>query len=120
MDNITVTFNTILQLFGAIAVVGGGVKILVNLFNPFRNLKAEVEAIRGFLDRDNQRLKEGDKRMKELDEKIDKLDDAMSEVGLAMSELMEHMISGNDVDELRKRQKRLNEYFYKGKEKEHE
>ena len=46
MDNITITFNTILQLFGAIAVIGGGIKILVGMFNPFRDLKAEVEKIR--------------------------------------------------------------------------
>jgi predicted nuclease with TOPRIM domain len=120
MDNITITFNTILQLFGAIAVVGGGVKILVGMFSPFRELKAEIESIKDKLHNDNERLKKGDIKLEEIDKRLDAQDEALAMLGLSLSELMNHMLTGNDTDALKKRQKELNRYFYKRKEKEHE
>lgn len=116
MDNVTITFNTILQLFGAIAVVGGGVKIIISMFNPFKELKAEVERLKGKASGIDGRLKDGDNKMHELDAKIDRLDEGMSIIGLAMCEMINHTVTGNDVDELKEQQKKLNEFFYIGKE----
>ena len=118
MDNITITFNTILQLFGAIAVIGGGVKILVGMFNPFRELKSEVDKMREKLHNDDERLLKGDKRLEEIDKRLDAQDEALAMLGLSLSELMNHMLTGNDADALKKRQEELNLYFYKRKEKD--
>ena len=116
MENVTITFNTLLQLFGAVAVVGGGLKIIISMFNPFRELKAEVNNIKGFLEDEKKRLKDGDKKMDYLDKRMDKMDEALSVLGLSMSEMINHMLTGNDEEALREQQRKLNEYFYKGKE----
>ena len=115
MENITVTFNTMLQLFGAIAVIGGGIKIIVSLFSPFRDLKTEMEKIMGFLAKDKERLDEGEDRMDNLGERMDRIDEALSVLGLAVSEMINHQVTGNDAEELKKQQKKLNEYFYNKK-----
>lgn len=120
MENVTITFNTILQLFGAVAVVGGGVKVLVSLFNPFRELKSQVDFVKGKLANDYERLERGDEKMKELDEKIDKLDEGMSLIGMSVSEMINHMATGNDIEELKRRKKELDSFFYNGKECHHE
>ena len=116
MENVTITFNTILQLFGALAVVGGGVKIIIGMFAPYRAIKAEIEKIMSFLAKDKQRLEDGEERMEDLSKRIDKINDGLSVLGLAVSEMINHQVTGNDTEELKKHQKTLNEYFYKRKE----
>ena len=107
-----VTFDDVLELFGIIAVIGGGMKYLVSLLDPFKRLKSEVGTIKDFLKNDKQRLDEGDARMKAIDDKIERQDKALAVIGLAVSEMINHQITGNDVDALKKRQNELDEFFY--------
>ena len=112
-----ININDLLQLFGMIAIIGGGMKYLVSLLDPFRKLKSEVGAIKDYLTKDKQRLDEGDEKMKAIDKKIEKQDKALAVIGLAVSEMINHQITGNDVDALKKRQSELDEFFYNnGKE----
>ena len=112
-----ISFNDLLQLFGMIAIIGGGMKYLVSLLDPFRKLKSEVGAIKDYLTKDKQRLDEGDEKMKAIDKKIEKQDKALAVIGLAVSEMINHQITGNDVSALKERQRELDEFFYgNGKE----
>lgn len=112
-----ISINDLLQLFGMIAIIGGGMKYLVSLLDPFRKLKSEVGAIKDYLTKDKQRLDEGDEKMKAIDKKIERQDKALAVIGLAVSEMINHQITGNDVDALKKRQSELDEFFYNnGKE----
>ena len=112
-----ISINDLLQLFGMIAIIGGGMKYLVSLLDPFRKLKAEVGAIKDYLTKDKQRLDEGDEKVKAIDKKIERQDKALAVIGLAVSEMINHQITGNDVSALKERQRELDEFFYgNGKE----
>ena len=112
-----ISINDLLQLFGMIAIIGGGMKYLVSLLDPFRKLKSEVGAIKDYLTKDKQRLDEGDEKMKAIDKKIERQDKALAVIGLAVSEMINHQITGNDVSALKERQRELDEFFYgNGKE----
>ena len=112
-----ISINDLLQLFGMIAIIGGGMKYLVSLLDPFRKLKSEVGAIKDYLTKDKQRLDEGDEKMKSIDKKIERQDKALAVIGLAVSEMINHQITGNDVSALKERQRELDEFFYgNGKE----
>ena len=42
MNDIQVTFQTILAFFGALAVIAGGVKVIAQMFSPFNDLMVRV------------------------------------------------------------------------------
>ena len=100
MENIEITYNTILQIFGAIAVIGGGVKIIISSLSPFREMKKHDE----LFDKDNRRLKE-------VEDSLNRIEDSQRVQGKALMELLNHIITGNDVDKLKKKHDDLVEYY---------
>ena len=42
MENLSVTWETALAIFGGVAVIAGGVKVIANLFSPYKKLKAQA------------------------------------------------------------------------------
>lgn len=88
MQNIEITFTTILEFFGAIAVIGGGVKIIVSSLNPFKEVKAKV--------------KKHDEQLEELDKSLDRIEKEQKVQGKALMVLINHIVTGNDVDKLKK------------------
>lgn len=107
--DIQVTWQTLLAVAGGFVLLAQAGRIIINMFNPIRELQKKQERQEGFLAADKERL---DK----LDKAIDRLDEALSLLGLAVSDLINHEITGNDSDRLKQTQKKLNEYFYRGKE----
>ena len=89
MENIEITFNTILQLFGAIAVLGGGVKIIVSALSPYRDLK--------------ERMKKVEAKAQGVEQALNRIEDAQKLQGRALMELLNHMITGNDIEALKDR-----------------
>lgn len=89
MENIEITFNTILQLFGAIAVLGGGIKIIVSALSPFRDLK--------------ERMKKVESRTQGVEQALNRIEDAQKLQGRALMELLNHIITGNDIEALKDR-----------------
>lgn len=89
MENIEITFNTILQLFGAIAVLGGGVKIIVSALSPYRDLK--------------ERMKKVETKTQGVEQALNRIEDAQKLQGRALMELLNHMITGNDIEALKDR-----------------
>lgn len=95
MQNIEITFTTLLAFFGAIAVVGGGVKIIVSALNPFKEVKAKVKE-------HEDRFKKETNRLEELDESLDRIEKEQKVQGKALMVLINHLVTGNDVDKLKK------------------
>lgn len=89
MENIEITFNTILQLFGAIAVLGGGIKIIVSALSPYRDLK--------------ERMKKAESKTQGVEQALNRIEDAQKIQGRALMELLNHMITGNDIEALKDR-----------------
>lgn len=97
MENIEITFNTILQLFGAIAVLGGGIKIIVSAISPYRDLK--------------ERMKKAETKEEGIDQSLKRIEDAQKIQGKALMELLNHIITGNDVDALKEKYDELVEHY---------
>ena len=89
MENIEITFNTILQLFGAIAVLGGGIKIIISALSPYRDLK--------------ERMKKAESKTQGVEQALNRIEDAQKIQGRALMELLNHMITGNDIEALKDR-----------------
>lgn len=89
MENIEITFNTILQLFGAIAVLGGGIKIIVSALSPYRDLK--------------ERMKKAESKTQGVEQALNRIEDAQKIQGRALMELLNHLITGNDIEALKDR-----------------
>lgn len=89
MENIEITFNTILQLFGAIAVLGGGIKIIVSALSPYRDLK--------------ERMKKAESKTQGVEQALNRIEDAQKIQGRALMELLNHIITGNDIEALKDR-----------------
>ncbi len=89
MENIEITFNTILQLFGAIAVLGGGIKIIISALSPYKDLR--------------ERMKKSESKAGEIDSALKRIEDSQKVQGKALMELLNHTITGNDVEALKDR-----------------
>lgn len=104
MENIEITYNTILQFFGAIAVIGGGVKLIISALNPFKEVTAKLKKHDEFFDKDN-------KRLEELDESLDRIEEEQKVQGKALMVLINHIITGNDTEKLKKTYQDMVEHY---------
>lgn len=107
--DLQVTWETLLALAGGFVLLAQAVRIIINMFNPIQEIRRKQEKQEAFLASDKERL---DK----LDKAIERLDDALSMLGLAVGDLIDHEVTGNGDDKLMATRKKLNEFFYKGKE----
>lgn len=88
MESIEITFKTILEFFGVLAVIGGGVKIIVSALNPFKEV--------------NGKVKNHDEKFKELDDSLDRIEKEQKMQGKALMVLINHLVTGNDIEKLKK------------------
>lgn len=94
MTNIEITFDTILAGFGALAIIGGGVKIIIQTFSPFRNLKDRVAKCEVRLDKHDEFLSNDKTALTELKN----LSKENLKVNIA---LLNHFIEGNGIDKMK-------------------
>lgn len=104
--NIELTIQTILELFGALAIIAGGVKAISYLANPFRQIKDRLE-------RHDELFGKDKRAIENLQQSTQKSEEKINAIGLAISELINHEITGNDIDSLKQRQRELNELLLK-------
>lgn len=88
MNNIEITFTTILEFFGVLAVVGGGVRIIVSALNPFKEV--------------NGKVKKHEEKFKEFDDSLERIEKEQKVQGKALMVLINHIVTGNDVEKLKK------------------
>lgn len=97
MGNIEITYNTILQIFGAIAVIGGGIKIIITALSPYRDLKEKV--------------KKQAEKIKGVESALERIEESQRVQGKALMELLNHIITGNDIDKLKERHEDLVDHY---------
>ncbi|GHU83050.1 hypothetical protein FACS1894196_2320 [Clostridia bacterium] len=87
-ENLQITWETLLAVCGGIAVVASGARGIVRLFNPFHDLRGQVNRHTVLLERDNRR--------------IAREEESTKVIMRAMFALLNHEITGNSVDELKR------------------
>lgn len=97
MANIEITYNTILQLFGAIAIVGSGIKIIISALSPYRDLKDKV--------------KKQAEKIAGVESTLERIEESQRVQGKALMELLNHIITGNDIDKLKERHDELVDHY---------
>ena len=113
MDTIIAfTPSQVMALCSAIVVLSGAVHVLINLFlrvsAPNKLQNSRISAVEGRLDGHDDLLKKDLERLKTLDE-------ANRVTQKAILALLSHGIDGNDVDDLRKAKKELENYLIEKK-----
>ena len=94
MIDIQVTFQTILAFFGALAVIAGGVKVIVQMFSPFKELRGRVGVC-------EKRLDEHDTYLKSDKDTIADIKNLSRENLRANIALLNHFIDGNGIDKMK-------------------
>ena len=97
MENLSVTWETALAIFGGVAVIAGGVKVIANLFSPYKKLKAQTDEHDRKLEKDYQRLTD--------------LEEENRAFARALLALLDHEITGNSVDKLKDARAALQTYL---------
>ncbi len=94
-ENLHITWTTLLAFFGALSVIAGGVKVVLQLFTPFKEIRAELSEHKIRLDKHDEFLHNDKGAIAEL--QAMSRDNAL--VNLAM---LNHWIDGNGTDEMKK------------------
>lgn len=100
MDISHLSFDAILELFGVIAIIGGGAKMIIEATSPFKKITNHMRETDMKLDNDNKRFKELEQGQKELKDTVN----AQSKLLVQMAE---HLITGNDVEKLKEKKDEL-------------
>ena len=94
------TFDAILEFFGAVAILGGGMKMILSATSPFKSIKERLSGAEMKLDNDNKRFKEIEKNYKELK-------DMLNANSKLLIQITEHILTGNDTDKLKEKRDEL-------------
>jgi hypothetical protein len=119
-----ISLDQLLQLLGTVAVVVTGIKALQFLFSltPTGKLKLQVEANTKHLAEDFERFKTIDKKITDIEFKLEtadkqraeesqKLNASLNMIGTSVASILNHMIDGNGVDEMKEERDRLTSHF---------
>ena len=100
MNDILTTGQVILQFFGAVAIIGGGWKVIAEWLKPNKELKEKVH--------------EMDDRLNDGQNKFDKIEKTLNAQSVLLIEISNHLITGNDKDALKKKSDELLDVITKG------
>ena len=89
----SVTLETLLATFGAIAIFGAGISWITKLLDPFKELKKVVEGHSEMLGNDKGKLDN-------IEHSLERLEQQNGVIYATMLEMLNHMITGNDISRL--------------------
>lgn len=89
----SVTLETLLAAFGAVAIFGAGVSWLAKLLDPFKELQKKVEEHTSMLGNDKGKLDN-------IENTLERLEQQNGVIYSTMLEMLNHMITGNDISKL--------------------
>ena len=107
-EQITINLQTLIAWLAFIGILGGAVMYIKKgaspFLAPFRRMERKMQDHDGYLKKDKEKLEEHDKAIKEIsaDNKA---------ICKALLLLMEHAVTGNSVDKLKKGKQELQEYL---------
>lgn len=93
--------ESFLKLCGILGIVAGSVKAIVYFTTPYRSITRKLKRHSEFFANDKRALED-------LEKKVYYEKECINAIGMAISELINHEITGNDVEELKARQRELN------------
>lgn len=96
-DQIVIFFNTLLKLAGSIAVIYGGVNVIIKIFTPYKKLNDTVE--------DHTDV------IQSYDKRLEYLEDANKLSLRCMLSLIDHQITGNGVNSMSAVRKDIEEFL---------
>lgn len=96
LSHLHITFQTILAFFGAVAIIGGGIKLILEATTPFKNLIKRQDSMDKKLDNDNRRFQDLEKEFKEMKE-------LLNANNKLLIQLTEHILSGNNLEKLKEK-----------------
>lgn len=99
--DINLMFESFLKLCGVLGIIAGLVRAIVYLATPYRKVSNKIKRHDEFFANDKRTLEE-------LKIQVHYEKECINAIGLAIAELINHEISGNDIRELKDRQRELN------------
>lgn len=107
-EQITINLQTLIAWCAFIGVLGGAIVYIKKgagpILAPFRRVENKVKSHEQYLHNDKEKLEEHDKAIKEISE-----DNKV--ICKALLLLMEHAVTGNSVEKLKKGKQELQEYL---------
>lgn len=103
-NDIMITVKTALALFGAIAIIGGGVSVVAKMFSPFKKLKETVDA-------HDKKLKDGCLRMDNIDDSMHLVEESNKVICKSLLVLLNHEVTGNGIDKLKEQRDTLEQFL---------
>ncbi len=94
MENLQITWTTILAFFGALSVIAGGVKVIIQMFAPFKEIKKTLLE-------HTQQLKKHDELLHNDKDALDSLRSLQRENMRVNVALLNHFIEGNGIDKMK-------------------
>ena len=94
MENIAITWTTLLAFFGALSVIAGGVKVIIQMFTPFKE-------IRKTLHEHGDRLDKHDELLNKDKTALDDLKNMSRENTRVNIALLNHFIEGNGIEHMK-------------------
>ena len=92
-NSIVITGGVILAFFGAITIIGNGIKVIKEWYDPMAKLTERCEKL--------------EERADETDLKYEKLENVLNAQSRLLVEITNHLITGNDVDKLKEKRDEL-------------
>ena len=102
--DLIITFQTLFAIFGGITAVVAGISAITKMFNPFKELKAKVEA-------HDESLKMGNRKFEMLERELESQGKMQREICKSLIVIMNHEITGNSVDKLKAQQEELQKFL---------
>lgn len=104
VNNISITFQTLLAMFGAITAIVAGVSAISKMFSPFKELKEKV------LQHDES-LKMGNRKFETLETELENQGRMQREICKSLIVIMNHEVTGNSIDKLKLQQEELQKFL---------
>lgn len=105
-----VTWQTLLA-------IAGGLIVLIDLFRKFKSIGQPITDIKEGQKQINDKLATDKARLDNLEKALSKMveyqEQSSATIGLAVAELLNHTITGNDIEKLKQKEDELNSFFYK-------
>lgn len=92
-NNIVITAGVILAFFGAITIIGNGIKVIKEWWDPVAKLAERTEIL--------------EQRADATDEKYEQLKKVINAQSKLLIEMTNHLITGNDIDKLKEKRDEL-------------
>lgn len=105
MEELQITWDTILRIGAGLIILFEFGKWLVSFGDPIVELKRRLDTHDKMLTNDKAHLEK-------IDKGVDQIDEGIGVLGMAISEMMKHQITGNDIEALKEQQRKVDNYFF--------